>query len=457
MHSLLARRFAHASSLLHGKLEAKIPAVRERVKNLQKNHGDKIVDDINIGSVIGGMRDLPVMFYVGSALDPIEGIRFRGHTIPEMAKILPKAETEMLPEAVLWLLLTGDAPTAEELKEIQSHIITDKPLPKSTHDLILHSCKHHHAMTVLSMAILDLQRFSKFATGYAQGSIKKTEYWKPTLEDGLFILSYLPQIAALIYTTKFGKTPLRPGNHDWAGRYSELMGFKSNTMAEVIRGYLSIHTDHEGGNVSAHTAWLVNSALSDPFLALSSAINGLAGPLHGLANQEVLKFVMPLRDALHKNKIPITSSDDPKVREFVRQFTEDWLKSAVVPGYGHAKLRNTDPRFTFLKEQALRYMPEKDLVKVVHACEAVIPEVLKKLGKVKNPFPNVDAHSGVLLYELGLTEFDYYTVIFGVSRAIGCISNMVWARALGLPIERPGSLTLEQLEDIANGNKPRAG
>lgn len=454
MHLRFTRRF---SSLLQSKLDAKIPEIRERVKSLQKNHGDTVVGDINIGSVIGGMRDLPVMFYIGSALDANEGIRFRGHTIPEMARILPKAETEMLPEAVFWLLLTGEAPNEAELKEIQAKLINDKPLPKSTNDLILNYSRDLHAMTVLSMALLDLQRYSTFASGYASGNLKKADYWKPTLEDGLFILRQLPQIAALIYTTKFGKTPLRPANSDWAGRYSELMGFKSSTMAEVIRGYLSIHTDHEGGNVSAHTAWLVNSALADPFLSLSSAINGLAGPLHGLANQEVLKFVMPLRDELKKKGIQITSSDDPKVREFVREFTENWLKSAVVPGYGHAKLRNTDPRFTFLKEQSLRYMPEKDLVKIVHACEAIVPEVLKKLGKVKNPYPNVDAHSGVLLYELGLTEFDYYTVIFGVSRSIGCIANMVWARALGLPIERPGSLTLEQLEDIAKGNKPRAG
>lgn len=454
MHRQLARRFG---ALLNAKLEAKIPAVRERVKNLQKNHGNKVVEEIKMGSVIGGMRDLPVMFYIGSALDPVEGIRFRGHTIPEMAHILPKVETEMIPEAVLWLLLTGDAPTQAELREIQADIITDKPLPKSTQDLILNYSKSHHAMTVLSMAILDLQKFSKFADGYSKNTIKKNDFWKPTLDDGLFLLRYLPQIAALIYTTKYGKTPLRPIHNDWAGRYSELMGYKSLTMAEVIRGYLSIHTDHEGGNVSAHTAWLVNSALSDPFLSVSSAINGLAGPLHGLANQEVLKFVMPLRDALAKNGVAVTSSEDPKLREFVREFTENWLKTAVVPGYGHAKLRNTDPRFTFLKEQALRYMPEKDLVKIVHACEAVIPEILKKLGKVKNPYPNVDAHSGVLLYELGFTEFDYYTVVFAVSRTIGCIANMVWARALGLAIERPGSLTLEQLEDIAQEKQPRAG
>lgn len=454
MRTSLVRRFG---KLLNAKLEQKIPNVKDRLKSLQTNHGSKVVDSIPISSVIGGMRDLPVMFYIGSALDAKEGIRFRGHTIPEMAHLLPKVETEMMPEAVLWLLLTGDAPTKEELAEIQAEIITDKPLPQSTQNLIATYAKTHHAMTTLSMAILDLQRYSKFAEGYAKNTLKKADYWKATLDDGLFLLRYLPQIAALIYTTKYDKTPLRPVYSDWAGRYSELLGYRSLTMSEVIRGYLAIHTDHEGGNVSAHTSWLVNSALADPFLSVSSAMNGLAGPLHGLANQEVLKFVMPLRDALKAKGIAIKSSSDPEVLKFVKEFTENWLKTAVVPGYGHAKLRSTDPRFTFLKNQSLNYMPEKELVKVVHACEAVIPGVLQKLGKVKNPFPNVDAHSGVLLYELGLTEFDYYTVIFGVSRSIGCIANMVWARALGLAIERPGSLTLEQLEDIAAGNKPRAG
>lgn len=447
----------HFGKLLNAKLEAKIPLIKERVKTLQKNSGEKVIAQVKMSSVLGGMKELPVMFYIGSALDPEQGIRFRGHTIPEMAQLLPKVESEMIPEAVLWLLLTGDAPTQEELREIQSEIITDKPLPKSTQDLILNYSKSHHAMTVLSMAILDLQKYSKFAEQYSKGQVKKGDYWKPTLDDGLFILKFLPQIAALIYTTKFDKTPVRPVANDWAGRYAELMGYRSLTMAEVIRGYLSIHTDHEGGNVSAHTSWLVNSALSDPFLSISSAMNGLAGPLHGLANQEVLKFVIPLRDAMKAKGIAINSSDDPKVLQFVREFTENWLKTNVVPGYGHGKLRNTDPRFTFLKKQSLNYMPEKELVKIVHACEAVIPEVLKKLGKVKNPYPNVDAHSGVLLYELGMTEFDYYTVIFGVSRSIGCIANMVWARALGLAIERPGSLTLEQLEDLAAGETMRAG
>lgn len=445
MNKLLFRKFG---KLLNEKLEASIPEVKERIKAIQKNHGEKVIDQIKIGNVIGGMRDMPCMFYVGSQLDAQEGIRFRGYSIPEMAKILPKVEAEMIPEAVLWLLLTGSAPNSAELSEIQSEITTEKPLPKSTHDLIFNYAKHHHPMTMLSMAILDLQKHSKFAEGYSKNTLKKNDYWKASLEDGLFLLRYLPQISALIYTIKYNKHGLKPSNHDWAGRYSELLGYKGNVMAETLRGYLSIHTDHEGGNVSAHTAWLVSSALSDPFLSVSAAVNGLAGPLHGLANQEVLKFLLTLKEHLASKGVKVTSSNDPALKSAITDFANDWLKTAVIPGYGHAKLRNTDPRFTFLKEQSLRFMPEKELVKIVHACEQTLPDVLKKLGKVKNPYPNVDSHSGVLLYELGLTEFDYYTVVFAVSRAMGCISNIVWARALGLALERPGSLTLEKLEEM---------
>ncbi len=98
-------------------------------------------------------------------------------------------------------------------------------------------------------------------------------------------------------------------------------------------------------------------------------------------------------------------------------------------------------------------MKDKYLVQLVHAAEGIISQKLLKLGKVKNPNPNVDAHSGVLLYELGMTEFDYYTVVFSVSRAMGVFSNTIWARALGLPLERPGSMTLEQLKAEINRNK----
>lgn len=76
---------------------------------------------------------------------------------------------------------------------------------------------------------------------------------------------------------------------------------------------------------------------------------------------------------------------------------------------------------------------------LVAKCYEVIPKLLGDLGKVKNPFPNVDAHSGVLLNHYGFDQYEYYTVVFAVSRAIGCTAGLVWDRALMMPIERPGS------------------
>lgn len=224
---------------------------------------------------------------------------------------------------------------------------------------------------------------------------------------------------------------------DWAGNYAHMLGYNQVEVQEAIRGYLSIHADHEGGNVSAHTSHLVGSALSDVYYSYSAAINGLAGPLHGLANQEVLRFMITM-----KEKLGDTPSD-----EAMEKYCWDTLNAGrVIPGYGHGVLRNTDPRYTHQAAFAKKYIKNNALVNLTAQALKVIPAVLTKQGKVSNPWPNVDAHSGVLLHHYGFTQFDYYTVVFGVSRALGCSAALIWSRALGLPIERPGSLTLDAIE-----------
>ena len=146
-------------------------------------------------------------------------------------------------------------------------------------------------------------------------------------------------------------------------------------------------SDHEGGNVSAHTSHLVGSALSDPYLSFSAAMAGLAGPLHGLANQEVLIWITRLIE-----KIGETPNEDQ-----IKQYVLDTLKTSVVPGFGHAVLRKTDPRYTCQREFALKHLPDDNMFKIVSQLYKVVPQILGELGKVKNPWPNVDAHSGVLL------------------------------------------------------------
>ncbi len=204
-----------------------------------------------------------------------------------------------------------------------------------------------------------------------------------------------------------------------------------------MRLYLDIHSDHEGGNVSAHTCHLVGSALSDAYYSLSAAMDGLAGPLHGLANQEVLRWIMDTMKDL---------GGVPTKDQLVKYLWDTLNGGKVIPGYGHAVLRKTDPRYVAQREFALKHLPDYDMFKVVSDIYEVAPDILLKHGKAKNPWPNVDAHSGVLLYYYGVTEYDFYTVFFGVSRALGILAQLVWSRATGLPLERPKSVTTEWVE-----------
>jgi citrate synthase len=167
----------------------------------------------------------------------------------------------------------------------------------------------------------------------------------------------------------------------------------------------------------------------------------LAGPLHGLANQGCLRWLLQLRDSF--TSFP--------TREQLEEFVWDWLNAGqVVPGYGHAVLRTTDPRFTVQVEFADRHCPEDELLRLVKLVYEVVPGILQQLGKVSNPWPNVDAVTGALQYHYGVRELDIYTVMFGVSRILGLTSNSVWARALGYPLERPKALTTSMLEGIVN-------
>ena len=192
--------------------------------------------------------------------------------------------------------------------------------------------------------------------------------------------------------------------------------------------------------MSAHTTHLVGSALSDPYLSFAAGMTGLAGPLHGLANQEVLLWINGVKKEL----------GGAPTKEALTDFVWDTLKNGkVVPGYGHAVLRLTDPRYTCQREFALKHLPEDETFKLVSLLYEVVPAVLKETGKVKNPWPNVDAHSGVLLQHYGIHEANFYTVLFGVSRCLGVLSQGVWDRALGLPIERPKSVTMSVLEELA--------
>jgi citrate synthase len=304
-----------------------------------------------------------------------------------------------------------------------------------------------HPMTQLSSAVLALQTDSVFAEAYRNGT-PKSKYWEHTLEDLLTLTARLPEVAALIYrcTFKDSKVASYDSSLDYSANFCRMLGYDSPGFDELMRLYLVIHSDHEGGNVSAHATHLVGSALSDSYYALSAGLNGLAGPLHGLANQEVLRWILEVQEYFKKEGKEVT-------HDTIRDFAWMTLESGkVIPGYGHAVLRKTDPRYTAQRAFALKNLPDDELFKIVGTIYEVVPDVLKEHGKAKNPWPNVDSHSGILLVHYGMTEYDYYTVLFGVSRALGVLSQLFWDRALGFPLERPKSVTPEWLADYCSKN-----
>jgi len=443
------RLFSTDRHALKNRFKELIPVKQAEMKDIKARHGDKMLGTCTVEQAYGGMRSVKSMVWEPSLLDSEEGIRFRGLTIPDCQEQLPRAPggSEPLPEALIWLLITGEVPTQAQADSVSADLaarganVSDYVLDTIT----LLAKNGVHPMSQLTAAISAAQKDSVFAKEYQQG-VSKKEYWNATFEDAMNILAILPTIAAQIYRKTYnieGEVPKYDAKLDWSANYARMMGFTDPIFDDLMRIYMVIHSDHEGGNVSAHTCHLVGSALSDPYLSFAASMCGLAGPLHGLANQEVLRWTQDLQAKILKEHGTLEVSD-----QVLTDMCWDTLNGGrVIPGFGHAVLRKTDPRYMAQRDFALKYMPDDPLVKLIAQLYKVVPKVLTEHGKTANPFPNVDAHSGALLVHFGLTQENYYTVAFGVSRAIGVLSQHVWSRALGLPLERPKSVTSEWIKN----------
>ena len=323
------------------------------------------------------------MIWEGSVLDANEGIRFHGRTIADCQEQLPKGTSgsEMLPEGMFWLLLTGRVPSTSQVRALSRELAEQAELPEFVDKMLSAFPKDLHPMTQFAIAVSALNHTSVFAKAYQEG-LGKADYWEPVFDDCISLLGKLPTIAAKIYqNTYLGGGPLPASadkSQDWAYNFAAMLGRSGREhegFQDLLRLYLALHGDHEGGNVSAHTTHLVGSALSDPFLSYSAGLQGLAGPLHGLAAQEVLRWILQMQQAIPEN---YTDSD-------VTNYLWTTLKSGrVIPGYGHGVLRRPDPRFKALMDFATA-RPEianDAIFKLVKKNSELAPTVLAEHGKV---------------------------------------------------------------------------
>ncbi len=420
----------------------------QEFQKLKNEHSDKVIAQVTLGQVLTGMKGIPLLVTDTSKLDPEEGIRFKGYSIPELQEKLPRInpEGEPLPEGLFYLMLIGDIPSQEDVTNISKDWATRAHVPQHVFDVIDAMPKNSKPMTQFSAAIIAMATESIFQKAYRAG-VNKKYYWDATYEDVMNLIARLPHIAAYIYRKNFHNDDhIEPNPHlDWSGNLAHMMGFDSEEIRRLFRMYMVIHADHEGGNVSAHTAHLVSSALSNPYYAYGAAMTGLAGPLHGFANQDVIFWMFEMLEYL---------DTDTPTDEQVAEYCKLTLKEGrVIPGYGHAVLRKTDPRFTAQQEFANKYVKQDNLIDLANQLYRIVPPILSEIGKIKNPWPNVDAYSGALLYHYGIKEYTFYTVLFGVSRALGVLASIVNDRIYGMPIERPTSHPLSWFYEQVHGDK----
>ena len=419
---------------LKEKFGGDLPALRDDIRNLVKGHGDVVLSEATVAQAYGGMRGIKSMICDTSEVSPEKGLIIRGIPLLEI--------TDKLPEEIFWLLVTGELPNADELKGLQADLTARAGVPGYVWDVMRAMPKDAHPMAMISVGIMAMQNLSEYVKAYSAG-VKKTEYWESTMEDVLNLIARLPELAAGIYRIRFHDGKLIPHDPkvDWGGNMAKMMGLPDpdGKLADLMRLYLTLHCDHESGNVSAHVCHTIGSALSDFYYSLSGGLNGLAGPLHGLANQECLAFVLEM----------IEKYGGAPTDEQLTEYCWDTLNGGkVIPGYGHAVLRVTDPRFTAQVAWGKERIPEDPVFQTVAKMFDLVPGILKEQGKAKNPWPNVDAASGSLVYHFGIKEFPFYTVLFSVSRALGVGAQLIYNRALGAPIERPKSVTTQLVKDF---------
>ncbi len=422
---------------LKEKLGKLLKEQQQELKAFLQEHGEKKVAEIQAAQIFTGARGIKALLCNTSSVNPDEGLSVQGRPIGDLA--------DRLPEEILYLLLTGELPDAEALQELREDLAHRAKAPDYVWDVLDAMPKDSHPMCMFNTAILCQQRESVFSKRYEEG-MPKDEYWDATYEDMLNLLGRLPTLGAGVYRRRFQKGPLiNPDPKlDWGANYARMLGIDDPTgeFRKLSRLYLVLHCDHGAGNVSACSAVTVNSALADLYYSLSAGLNGLAGPLHGLANQECLIWIEETMKRF---------GGVPTKEQITKYATETIEAKRVVPGYGHAVLRVTDPRFTAFLKFGKKHCPEDPVFKTVSLVYEAVPEVLKKYPKIKNPWPNVDAGSGSLLNYYGLTEKSYYTVLFSISRALGICAQAVLARGIGQPIIRPNSVSTKWLMQAVKG------
>jgi citrate synthase len=419
-------------SLLENKLQQILPAYVDDVVRLRREHGGTNIGSVSFAQAAGGMRGVNALVCDTSSVDPECGLLIRGRPLRELL--------DRLPEEIFWLLLTGEFPDEDELVDLQLQIGARHEVPAHVWRVLETMPANSHPMAMLSAGLISMHYDSAFA--YRIWNKRYSRFWALMLEDALRILGRLPVLAAGIYRIRYKKGPrLQPSARlDLAGNLAHLLGLEdSEEVRRFMRRYLVVHSDHESGNATAYSTLTVASALNDAYYSLAAGMAALAGPLHGQAAKEALRFQ---RELLEKYV------GMPTKRQLEDEVAQRLASGRLVHGFGHAVLRVEDPRYRALCHFGEEHFPDDELLRVACLLHDVVPDVLRRRTKVASPHANVDAISGAVLSHYGIVEPEFFTVLFGVGLSIGLLAQLVLARALDTPLMRPKSITSASVREV---------
>lgn len=359
-----------------------------------------------------GMRGYPVGYCTTSRVDPEKGLFYRGRAVSEFR--------EWDPEKVIHFLHSGSETGFEAFN---SELKTRATCSLETIAHIYKLPRSGHSMKTFSAALLVL------------GAIEGTDDYQ---EDCLNLIAKLPHLAAAVinHHAGWGETPVPDSSLGYMENFANMLNVPNKDLdglTGIFRFFNILHYDHGGGNLSAFTGKAVASGKADMFGSISSAMCALAGPLHGAANQDSLHFVQDILKAVGGQVTPDAVEEDLRSRV---------AKKELIYGFGHAVLRREDARATIIYEHLEENFKDNPLVKLALTLREVGPKVLKENPKISNPYPNVDAASGIALTASGFGYPEYFTILFGVSRAVGIAVQIVYERleargGKGTPIVRP--------------------
>lgn len=361
-----------------------------------------------------GLRGVPVGYCPTSSVDPQLGLFYAGYPVEKLAYNEP--------EEVIYLLFNRELPNAEQLAEFKKTLVAHSKLNPGVIENLRNLPKEGHPMKWFMHGLNLMGMYS------GTGDYK---------EDAMNVVAQLPELVAAIYRIRSGwGDPIQSKPElGYIENFVHMLNPPDTNehLLQLMKVFNVLHFDHGGGNLSTFVGKAIASGQEDMYGSLMGAMSALAGPLHGMANQECLRFL----------KTSLETVEDPTNETEVNNYIDKlFAEGKKLYGFGHAVLRVEDPRATVQYALGEKIAPDNKIFRMAVAMRKLGTEFLKKQEKVSNPYPNVDAVSGSLLTSVGLTDENYYTVLFGMSRCVGIAAQIIYERlearnGKGTPIIRP--------------------